>query len=425
MNVLRFEDCFESELCIVSHCEVPVCDSIQSVKGRHLFGGDGSNLRDAGFEVKAGAVLNGFYAKGILDDGIRFLSRNRKCEPHGTGFRCFGIVEIGKADLQPEHSVISRNRDILSVIDLGDFIIAGDHIEAFDQYAAFILSLKLSDPALVQQIQRVIRDGSDVGMEVVFDHELSKLLIVVDVGCNHHIVQTISHVDETLDRQKLVGVHITEPLVEERLIDNELLVGESIQALGKVVQFLHGGGVEPEVLEIGKRIEAEKADLLIGHILSAGDSRSLLGVSDLLGCGGKIQHSVEGFPSEPVLRGKLNSDFVSHRQLPHYFILFIDCFDSLPDSRNDRHRYTVAGHLVQVAVLQSKGCRLIKLFVGISLQTPALNGHEFSDSASVQDSVPVLSGDRKHRLVRLLDPAALLTHLFSVGREDRSRRILN
>lgn len=113
------------------------------------------------------------------------------------------------------------------------------------------------------------------------------------------------------------------------------------------------------------------------------------------------------------------------RQLPHYFILFVDCFDSLPDSRNDRHRYAVAGHLVQMAVLQSAGGRLIELLVGISLQTPALNGHEFSDSAFVQDSVPVLSGDRKHRLVRLLDPAALLTHLFSVGREDRSRSILD
>ena len=39
--------------------------------------------------------------------------------------------------------------------------------------------------------------------------------------------------------------------------------------------------------------------------------------------------------------------------------------------------------------------------------------------------MPVLGGDRKHRLVRLLDPAALLTHLFSVGREDGSRRVLD
>ena len=97
-------------------------------------------------------------------------------------------------------------------------------------------------------------------MEVVLNHELAELLVVMDVRSDHHAVQTISHVDEILDRQKLVGVHITEPLVEERLIDNELLVGESIQALGKVVQFLHGGGVEPEVLEIGKRIEAKEAD---------------------------------------------------------------------------------------------------------------------------------------------------------------------
>ena len=260
MNVLRFEDCFESELCIVSHCEVTVCDSIQSIKGRHFLRGDSGDLRDAGFEVKAGAVLNGVHSKSVPDNGIRIRSRNWECDPHGTGFRCFGIVEIGKADLQPEHSVISRNRDILSVVDLGDFIIADDHIEAFDQYAAFILSLKLSDPALVQQVKRVIGDGSDVGMEVVLNHELAELLVVMDVRSDHHAVKAVGHVDEILDRQKLVGVNVAEPLVKERLIDSELLVRERVQPLGKVVQFLHGGGVEPDVFEIGKRIEAEEAD---------------------------------------------------------------------------------------------------------------------------------------------------------------------
>ena len=62
MNVLRFEDCLEPELCIGSHCEVPVCDSVERVKGSHILDGDGGDLRNAGFEVKAGAVLNGFYA---------------------------------------------------------------------------------------------------------------------------------------------------------------------------------------------------------------------------------------------------------------------------------------------------------------------------------------------------------------------------
>ena len=138
-------------------------------------------------------------------------------------------------------------------------------------------------------------------MEVVLNHEPAELLVVMDVRCNHHAVEPVGHVDEILDRQKLIGVHVAEPLIEERLIDDELLVGERIQALGKVVQFLHGSGVEPEVFEIGKRIKAEETDLLIGHILSAGDSRFLPGVFDLLGCGWKIQYSVEGFPTEPVL----------------------------------------------------------------------------------------------------------------------------
>ena len=110
---------------------------------------------------------------------------------------------------------------------------------------------------------------------------------------------------------------------------------------------------------------------------------------------------------------------------PHNFVLVVDRFDFLPDSSNDRHRYAIAGHFIQVTVLQSASGRPIELFIGISLQTPAFNGHQLSDSASVQDSVSVLSGDRKHRLVRLLDPSALLTHLFSVGCEDRSRRVLN
>ena len=78
MNVLCFENRLEAELCIGSHCEVPVCDSVERVKGSQILDGSGSDLRNAGFEVKAGAVLNGFYAKGVLDDGIRFLSRNRK-----------------------------------------------------------------------------------------------------------------------------------------------------------------------------------------------------------------------------------------------------------------------------------------------------------------------------------------------------------
>ena len=139
---------------------------------------------------------------------------------------CFGIVEISKADLQPEHAVISRSRDILSVVDLGKLIVAGDHIEAVDQYAAFILSLKLSDPALVQQVKRVVGDGSDVGMEIVLDHKLAELLVVMDVRCDHHAVEAVGHIDEILDRQKLIGVHVAEPLIEERLINDELLIGE-------------------------------------------------------------------------------------------------------------------------------------------------------------------------------------------------------
>ena len=39
------------------------------------------------------------------------------------------------------------------------------------------------------------------------------------------------------------------------------------------------------------------------------------------------------------------------------------------------------------------------------------------------DAVPVLSSNRKHRLIRFFDASALLTDFFSVGSEDRSRFI--
>lgn len=39
--------------------------------------------------------------------------------------------------------------------------------------------------------------------------------------------------------------------------------------------------------------------------------------------------------------------------------------------------------------------------------------------------MPVLGSDRKHRFVRLFDPASLLTHLFSIWCEDCPRSILN
>ena len=39
------------------------------------------------------------------------------------------------------------------------------------------------------------------------------------------------------------------------------------------------------------------------------------------------------------------------------------------------------------------------------------------------DAVPVLSSNRKHRLIGFFDASALLTDFFSVGCEDRSRLI--
>lgn len=130
----------------------------------------------------------------------------------------------------------------------------------------------------------------------------------------------------------------------------ELLVRKRVQPLGEVVQFLHRGGIKPEVFEIGKRIKAEDADRLKGHIISAADPCLLLGVFDLLCCSGKLQYRVERLPTEPILRGKLNSDFVSHRQLPHDFVLLADLSDYLPDGRNDGNTHSVSRHLIQSAI---------------------------------------------------------------------------
>ena len=72
-------------------------------------------------------------------------------------------------------------------------------------------------------------------MEVVFNRELSELLIISDVGGDHYAVKPIGHIDEILDRKKLIGVNVAEPLLEERLINGKLLLGERVQPLGKVV----------------------------------------------------------------------------------------------------------------------------------------------------------------------------------------------
>ena len=55
-------------------------------------------------------------------------------------------------------------------------------------------------------------------------------------------------------------------------------------------------------------------------------------------------------------------------EVQELFLIYISDFSS--DSRNDRHRYTVACHFIEVTVCMDAGGSLIELFVGEALQAP-------------------------------------------------------
>lgn len=109
----------------------------------------------------------------------------------------------------------------------------------------------------------------------------------------------------------------------------------------------------------------------------------------------------------------------------HDMVFLIDFPDFPADSRNDGNAHGITRHLVQMPVRKPGGLHLIELLIGKSLQPPALNGHQLSDSAVMHNAVPVLRSDGEHRLTRLFHPPAVLTDSFPIRRQDRSRNILH
>ena len=105
------------------------------------------------------------------------------------------------------------------------------------------------------------------------------------------------------------------------------------------------------------------------------------------------------------------------------FLIYISDFSS--DSRNDRHRYTVACHFIEVTVCVDAGGSLIELFVGEALQAPAFSRGQLSDSALVVNTVSVLGGQGKHGFLRFLHSSSVLTGLFPFGTENCSGAFLH
>ena len=98
----------------------------------------------------------------------------------------------------------------------------------------------------------------------------------------------------------------------------------------------------------------------------------------------------------------------------------MDSLNNLTEGCDNRYAYRITCHLVEPCIGETCGLCFVELLVRKSLQSPTLNGHEFSDLIVIRYTVQVLSCQRKHGFFGILHSSALLTDAFSVGSEDCS-----
>lgn len=155
-----------------------------------------------------------------------------------------------------------RTRKMNAVIHMGHFKRTGNHIAVPNENTAVYITLEPADPFQIQQIQRSLRDGIDILVQFVVDYELPKLPVGTHIGGNHHAVQTVGHIDEISHGDKLVCEALFAAQILKNAVHNGALTAvHSIQPLGKEVQLIQSGAVQPETRQLGKGAAMLNADI--------------------------------------------------------------------------------------------------------------------------------------------------------------------
>lgn len=98
-------------------------------------------------------------------------------------------------------------------------------------------------------------------------------------------------------------------------------------------------------------------------------------------------------------------------------------FDKASPRRNDGDGHGITCRFVQSTVLHAAVHCSLELSVCKSLQTEAFKRSQFADNTTVEDTVTILNGQRKHRFFGVLDSPSLLTHRFAFGCDHGTRAV--
>ena len=153
-------------------------------------------------------------------------------------------------------------RQMHTVIHMGHFEGTGDHIAVPHKDSTVHIPLKSADLFQIQQIQRGFRDGIDIFVQLIVNHELSKLPVSTHIGGNHNAVQPVGHIDEVGHGNRFVSKAFLLAQVLENAIHNgapSILHG--IQPAGKKVQLVQGRAVQPEACEFWQSLAMLDADV--------------------------------------------------------------------------------------------------------------------------------------------------------------------
>ena len=89
-----------------------------------------------------------------------------------------------------------------------------------------------------------------------------KLSVGTHIGGNHHAVQTVGHIDQVCHGDKLVCEALfTAQILQNTVYNGALTAIHGIQPLGKEVQFIQSGAVQPETRQLGKGAAMLNADI--------------------------------------------------------------------------------------------------------------------------------------------------------------------
>ena len=127
-------------------------------------------------------------------------------------------------------------------------------------------------------------------MKIVFNHKLSKLDIVADIG-KHRNVESVGKVDEVFHTDEFFLISMND-FGSNRFEDIAFLVGQRVEPFGKEVQLVDGRAVDPDLREFGQTRTIEDGDVVIGIIIIC-DPCFLIGIPNLMFLGRQFHVTVK------------------------------------------------------------------------------------------------------------------------------------